>query len=166
MDASQVQELFRRAVASDDADAMRDGLERMLGLGAHGGLSPEREYGLRRPDFVMDMPQSGERIRGREPLRTMQEAFPAPAPAITLRKVTGGRHVWIAEADIDYGGDQTQVVIIFELDDQGLIARETRYYPQRLQAPAWRAGVAEAMDARARARMITAEAREVGSRLA
>ena len=64
----------------------------------------------------------------------MQEAFPAPAPATTLRKVTGGRHVWIAEADIDYGGDQTQAVIIFELDDQGLIARQTRYYPQRLQA--------------------------------
>ena len=56
----------------------------------------------------------------------MQEAFPAPEPAITLRKVTGGRHVWIAEADIDYGGDQTQAVIIFELDDQGLIAYSWR----------------------------------------
>ncbi len=31
MDASQVQELFRRAVTSDDAAAMREGLERMLG---------------------------------------------------------------------------------------------------------------------------------------
>ena len=63
MDPSKVQELFRRAVASDDAVSMREGLERMLGLGEHGGLSPEREYGLRRPDFVMDMPQSRERIR-------------------------------------------------------------------------------------------------------
>ena len=105
MDASQVQELFRRAVTSDDAAADANRCARC-------------------------------------------RAFPAPAPAITLRKVTGGRHVWIAEADIDYGGDQTQAVIIFELDDQGLIARETRYYPQRLQAPAWRAGLAEAMDAR------------------
>jgi hypothetical protein len=146
MDASQVQELFRRAVTSDDAAAMREGLERMLGAGEYGGLSPEREYGLRRPDFVMDMPQSRERIRGRDPLRTMQEAFPAPAPAITVRKVTGARHVWVAEADIDYGGDQTQAVVIFELDDQGLIAKETRYYPQQFEAPAWRAERAEAMD--------------------
>ena len=146
MDASQVQELFRRAVTSDDAAAMREGLERMLGVGECGGLSPEREYELRRPDVVMDMPQSRERIRGRDPLRTMQEAFPAPAPAITLRKVTGARHVWVAEADVDYGGDQTKAVVIFELDDQGLIAKETRYYPQRFEAPAWRAELAEAMD--------------------
>jgi hypothetical protein len=77
------------------------------------------------------MPQSRERIRGRDALRTMQEAFPVPAPAITLRKVTGARHVWVAEGDIDYGGERSQVVVIFELDGQGLIARETRYYPQQ-----------------------------------
>ena len=146
MNASKVQELFRRAVTSDDAAAMREGLERMLGLGGHGGLSPEREYGLRRPDFVLDMPQSRERIPGRDALRTMQEAFPAPAPAIILRKVTGARHVWIAEADIDYGHDRCQTVVILELDDQGLIARETRYYPQEFEAPAWRAALVEAMD--------------------
>ena len=146
MDASKAQELFRLAVASDDAAAMREGLERMLGADGHGGLSPEREYDLRRPDFVMEMPQSCERIRGRGTLRTMQESFPAPAPAITLRKVTGARHVWVAEADIDYGGDRSQAIIIIELDDQGLIARETRYYPQPFEAPAWRAALVEAMD--------------------
>lgn len=146
MDVSKAQELFRQAVAGDDAAAMREGLDRMLGAGQYGGLSPEREHGLRRPDFVMEMPQSRERIRGRDALRAMQETFPGPAPAITVRKVTGARHVWVAEADIDYGGDQTQAVVIFELDEHGLIARETRYYPQHLDAPAWRAALAEAMD--------------------
>jgi len=58
----------------------------------------------------------------------------------------GARHVWVAEADIDYGGDQAQAVIIIELDDQGLIARGTRYYAQQFEAPAWRAALAEAMD--------------------
>ena len=146
MDVAKTREPFRRAVAGDDAAAMREGLERMLGAGQYGGLSPEREHGLRRPDFVMDMPQSRERIRGRYAMRTMQESFPAPAPAITLRKVTGARHLWVAEASIDDGADQTQAVVIIELDDQGLIARETRYYTQRFQAPAWRAALAEAMD--------------------
>jgi hypothetical protein len=28
-------------------------------------LSPEKEYALRYEDYVMEMPQSGERIRGR-----------------------------------------------------------------------------------------------------
>jgi hypothetical protein len=146
MDASQVQELFRRAASTDDVAAMREGLERLLGVGNYGGLSPEREYELRRPDFVAEMPQSGEQFRGRDRLRKMQEAFPAPAPAITLRKVTGARRTWVAEGDIDYGRDRSQVVVIVELDDQGLIARETRYYPQPFEAPAWRAELAEATD--------------------
>lgn len=146
MDDSKVQELFRRAVASDDATSMREGLERMLGLGQYGGLSPEREYMLRRPDFVMEMPQSHERVRGRDALRKMQEAFPTPAPSVTLRRVVGARHVWVAEADLRYGSDQWQTVIIFELDDQGLIAKETRYYPQKFEAPAWRAELVEVLD--------------------
>jgi hypothetical protein len=37
-------------------------------------------------------------------------------------------------------------VIIFELDDQGLIAKETRYYPQEFEAPAWRAELVEVLD--------------------
>lgn len=45
----QVQELFRRALAEDDAVSMREGLERMLGLSDSGSLSAEREYLLRRP---------------------------------------------------------------------------------------------------------------------
>src|SRR5215470_13647413 len=74
MDASQVQSLFRRAVDSDDAAAMWQGLAGMLGAAGH-GLSPEREYGVRRPDVVIEMPQSRERIRGRDALRKMQEMF-------------------------------------------------------------------------------------------
>ena len=89
MDASQVQTLFRQAVANDDAAAFRQGLEGFLGTDGH-GLSPEREYAVRRPDVVIDMPQSRERFRGRDSIRQMQEMFPEPAPVITLRKVTGG----------------------------------------------------------------------------
>jgi ketosteroid isomerase-like protein len=36
-------------------------------------MSPEEEFELRHPDYVMEMPQSGERIRGRENMRSMQE---------------------------------------------------------------------------------------------
>lgn len=58
---------------------------------------------------------------------------------------SGGRHVWVAEADIDYGGDRSQAVIILELDSDGLIAREARYYPQPFEAPAGRAELVEVM---------------------
>ena len=39
---------------------------------------PEEEYNVRHPDdYVMEMPQSGERFRGRENMRAFQEAHPA-----------------------------------------------------------------------------------------
>src|SRR3712207_7275899 len=84
MSESEVLDLFRRAVADDDPVAMRAGLDRVLGLSSGTGLSAEEEYRVRHPDYVMEMPQSGERIRGREAMRAMQEAFPTPPP-LTVR---------------------------------------------------------------------------------
>jgi hypothetical protein len=49
-------------------------------------LSPEEEYEIRHEDYTMEMPQSGERIRGRENMRAFQEAYPNP-PNIELRRV-------------------------------------------------------------------------------
>jgi hypothetical protein len=49
-------------------------------------LSAEAEYNVRHQDYVMEMPQSGERIRGRENMRAFQEAYPTP-PTIRLRRV-------------------------------------------------------------------------------
>ena len=41
-------------------------------------LSPEEEYEIRHEDYVMEMPQSGERIRGRQKMREFQEVYPNP----------------------------------------------------------------------------------------
>ena len=44
-------------------------------------LSPQEEYDVRHQDYVMEMPQSGESIRGRERMREFQEAYPTPPGA-------------------------------------------------------------------------------------
>ncbi len=49
-------------------------------------LSAEAEYEVRHQDYVMEMPQSGESIRGREKMREFQEAYPTP-PSIQVRRV-------------------------------------------------------------------------------
>ena len=143
MSQPDVQELFRRAVADDDAVAMREALERLLGLAGELSLSPAAEYAVRRPDFVMEMPQSGERVRGRDAMRAMQEAFPAPPQKVDLRRVLGAGRVWTVEGVLDYGEGPWHAVVVFELDGTGLIARETRYYAQPLEAPDWRAAWVE-----------------------
>jgi hypothetical protein len=147
MSDPQVQELFQRAIASNDAETMAEGLKLLLGLEGAQGLSAEREYLLRRPDFVMEMPQSGERIRGRDAMRELQRRFPGGGPSVVLRRVVGGARVWVLESYADYGDDPWRVVVIFEFDDEGLIAKETRYYTRAFEAPQWRADLVESMEA-------------------
>ena len=109
-------------------------------------LDPDAEYALRHEDFVADMPQSGERIRGRDNMRALQQAFPPDrTPTFRVRRITGGGDVWTMEAVGDYGGEIFLVVVIFELRD-GRIIRETRYYPQPFDAPEWRSAWAERME--------------------
>ncbi len=105
-------------------------------------LSPEAEYELRHPDYVMEMPQSGERIRGREDAG-VPGSIPEPAddPA-----AAGGRagDVWVVEARSDYGGQIFHVAMIVEFRD-GKIWRDTRYYAEPFEAPEWRAHWVERM---------------------
>jgi hypothetical protein len=101
-------------------------------------LSPEAEYELRHPDYVMEMPQSEERIRGRDNMREFQEAYPNP-PRIIPRRVAGSGDVWVIEARSDYGDGQIfHVAMIVEFRD-GKVWRDTRYYAEPFEAPAWRA---------------------------
>ena len=107
-------------------------------------LSAEAEYKLRHEDFVMEMPQSGERIRGRKKMREFQEAYPTP-PTIHLRRVIVREGLWVIEGVNDYGEGQVfTVVVIFELRD-GKIWRDTRYYAEPFEAPRWRANLVERM---------------------
>jgi hypothetical protein len=105
-------------------------------------LSAEAEYELRHEDYVMELPQSGERIRGRENMRQFQEAYPAP-PTIQLLRVVVREGLWVIEGVNDYGKGQVfTVVLIIELRD-GKMWRDTRYYAEPFEAPEWRAQLVE-----------------------
>jgi hypothetical protein len=89
------------------------------------------------------MPQSGERIRGRDNMRAFQEAYPDP-PTIRPRRVVGaGRRVG------DRGPQRLQRPDLPHGDDRGFrdgkIWRDTRYYAEPFEAPAWRAQWVEPM---------------------
>ena len=106
-------------------------------------MSPEEEYEIRHEDYVMEMPQSGERIRGREKMREFQEAYPNP-PTMQLRRVIVRENLWVVEIVSDYGGRIYHPVLIIELRD-GKIFRDTRYYAEPFEAPEWRAQWVEPM---------------------
>ncbi len=109
-------------------------------------LSADEEYKIRHEDYTLEMPQSGERIRGREKMRSFQEAYPNP-PNIQIRRVLVRDGLWVVEGVNDYGGRQiNNVVLIIELRD-GKWWRDTRYYAEPFEAPEWRAQWVERMEA-------------------
>ena len=108
-------------------------------------LDPAEEYAVRHPDYVLEMPQSGERIRGRERMRRFQESYSTLSPSdpmrrIRLRRVLVRDGLWVVEgvAEYDDGQEALNVVLILELRD-GKMWRDWWYFAEPFEAPAWRA---------------------------
>jgi hypothetical protein len=102
-------------------------------------MDPDLEYQHRHEDYVLELPQSGERL-DRDGLRRLQTTFPYDkAPDIRLRRVTGSGDVWFGESLIHYAdGSVFFGVSRVEFRD-GKMWRETRYYAEPFEVPAWRA---------------------------
>jgi len=88
-------------------------------------------------DAIMDWPQSGEKVVGADNRRGIYQSFPQ-LPTITPRRMVSDGDLVVAEASMDYGGSSSKAVFIFELKD-GKIAKETAYWSDPFEAPAWRA---------------------------
>jgi hypothetical protein len=102
-------------------------------------MDPALEYEARHEDFTVEFPQSGERL-DRDGLRRLQTTFPGgKPPKIDLRRLTGAGDVWFGETVIHYpDGTVSFGVTRVEFCD-GKILKETRYYGEPFQVPAWRA---------------------------
>jgi hypothetical protein len=95
-------------------------------------------------DAVLEFPQGGERLVGLANIRAMREAYPAEV-AITIQRMRGAGELWVTETLITYDGEKTMnAVNIMELRE-GKVARETIYFGEPWQPPAWRARWVERM---------------------
>jgi hypothetical protein len=89
-------------------------------------------------DAIVDWPQSGERIVGRQACLTVYRNYPGGPPRYELQRITGGPDVFTVEARGDYGGDIVYLTSIIEFRD-GKIAKQTDYFANAFPAPEWRA---------------------------
>jgi hypothetical protein len=100
-------------------------------------------------DMVQEWPQSGERIRGLKNIEAVNENYPASTgttPKMTLRRILKPGEAWIIEGTIDYGdGIPVSAVSIIETAD-GKIVRQTDYFANPFEAPAWRKKWVEEME--------------------
>src|SRR3954464_10349766 len=78
------------------------------------------EHELYREDAVLDYPQSGERIRGRNHIRESRTVQPNEK-RFAVQRILGGGDLWVTELVLTYDGAPSYVVSIREFRD-GLVA--------------------------------------------
>lgn len=96
-------------------------------------------------DAVVEWPQSGERIVGREACAVVYRNYPGGSPTYRLKRITGEGDHFVIESIADYGGQRVYVANIVEFHD-GKIVRQTDYFGDPFEAPAWRSQWVERME--------------------
>jgi ketosteroid isomerase-like protein len=100
-------------------------------------------------DFLLEWPQSGERIRGAENYVTMNERYPAAGPwRFTVNRVVGGEGSGASDVTVTDGKRVDRAVTFFVLRD-GRIWRMTEYWPEPFPPADWRRPLVEALPTQA-----------------
>ncbi|MCW2663258.1 MAG: hypothetical protein JWP83_4410 [Mycobacterium sp.] len=117
------------ASAAMHDDDVRDALRRHWA--ASDANAFEAEHRIYRDDAVLEYPQSGERIRGRQNIQASRVAQPN-MKRFTVRRVLGGGDLWISELVLTYDRQPFYVVSIMEFED-GNVVRETQYFGEAFE---------------------------------
>jgi ketosteroid isomerase-like protein len=127
-------------VSHDDNRAKLDQMVAAMLSGDIDGLT-----GLLADDAVVEWPQSGERIVGREACTVVYRNYPGGSPAYQVKRISGEGDHFTIESVADYAGEKVYVANIVEFRD-GKVVRQTDYFANPFEAPAWRSQWVERME--------------------
>ena len=102
------------------------------------------EHQIYEDHAVLEYPQSGERIRGRQRIRASRMAQPNKK-RFAVRRMLGGGGLWISELVLTYDEQPVYVVSIMEFEG-GKVVRETQYFGDPFQPGPSRAQWVERME--------------------
>lgn len=102
------------------------------------------EHQIYEDHAVLEYPQSGERIRGRQRIQASRIAQPNKKH-FAVRRVLGGGGLWVSELVLTYDGQPVHVVSIMEFDGTKVV-RETQYFGEPFEPGPSRAQWTERMD--------------------
>jgi ketosteroid isomerase-like protein len=114
----------------------RAALDRHWAASAAGDQNVEHE--IYHDDAIVDYPQSGERIHGRHNVQSLRSHHPARPSGFVVRRIVGDGDLWVTEYLITYDGRPVHTISIMEFRE-GKVARETQYFAEPFEPPAWRA---------------------------
>ncbi len=123
-------------------DGVRAALQRHWAASDAGDFAAEHE--IYQEHAVLEYPQSGERIHGRQRIQDLRMAQPNKK-RFTVRRLLGGGALWISEIVIGYDEQPIYVVSIMEFEEEKVV-RETQYFGAPFEPGASRAQWVERMD--------------------
>lgn len=98
------------------------------------------------PQFVLEWPQSKERIRGAEHFARLNHEYPAQGRwQFTINRLVGGESEAVSDVTVT-DGVQTARAISFFAIVQGKVTRLVEFWPEPYAAPTNRAHFVEAME--------------------
>ncbi len=108
------------------------------------GKDIDRSHEIYCDDVVVEFPQSGERISGKQNIYELRKHSPATLGFKILR-TRGEGSLGVTEYIITYDGSPVNVVCIMEFRDDK-IAQETLYFGDPFEPPEWRSKWVERTD--------------------
>lgn len=84
------------------------------------------EHDIYHENALLEYPQSGERIRGRNNIQASRTAQPN-SKRFSVRRIVGAGDLWITEFILTYDDSPSYSVSIMEFRD-GKVAHETQYF--------------------------------------
>ena len=86
-------------------------------------------------EFVLEWPQSGERIRGRDNYAAMNEEYPAHGRwRFTVNRIVGNDLEAVSDVSVSDGVQNARVISFFTVAD-GLIVKMLEFWPEDFPAP-------------------------------
>jgi len=87
-------------------------------------------------DFVLDWPQSGERIRGRDNYAAMNEQYPTTTGrwTFTINRLVGSDDEAVTDVTVSDGVQTARAISFFKVRD-GKIVRLVEFWPEPFAAP-------------------------------
>jgi hypothetical protein len=134
MDERQTRAAIRAHFAASDVSA----------AGGGEGDDIARASEIYADDAVVEWPQGGERLRGRDAVIGFRSAYPA-RQRFELHRITGCHDLWVNEYTIRYDDRPVMVVGIMEFRG-GRLVRERIYSGDPWEPPDWRARWVERFD--------------------
>lgn len=99
---------------------------------------------LRRYDFAIEWPQSGERVRGKVNARTVEQSYEGDGNFVA-RRIIGRGEIWVVEATLDYEGQISHLVSVIEIE-LAKVVKQTDYFGDPFPAPRWRSALVERIE--------------------